>query len=144
MTLALRIDDDTDSVLEIGCGSGYQAAILSKLIRRVFTIERIEPLLLEAKKCFKMLGISNIHARFDDGHKGWKDYAPYDRILFSASIKKVPDILFEQLSDNGILVAPIEHGSGQIITQFIKKDGKIRIRTVEECLFVPILSGTSK
>jgi protein-L-isoaspartate(D-aspartate) O-methyltransferase len=91
-----------------------------------------------------MLGISNIHARFDDGQKGWKDYAPYDRILFSASIKKVPDILFEQLSDSGILVAPIEHGSGQIITQFIKKDGKIRIRTVEECLFVPILSGTSK
>jgi protein-L-isoaspartate(D-aspartate) O-methyltransferase len=144
MTLALEIDENTDSVLEVGCGSGYQAAILSKLIRRVFTIERIEPLLLEAKKCFKMLGISNIHARFDDGQKGWRDYAPYDRILLSASIKKIPDVLFKQLSDGGILVAPVEHGSGQIITQFIKKEGKIRIRTVEECLFVPILDGISR
>ncbi|MDR0407969.1 MAG: protein-L-isoaspartate(D-aspartate) O-methyltransferase [Campylobacteraceae bacterium] len=155
MTLALEIDKKTDSVLEIGCGSGYQAAILSKLIRRVFTIERIEPLLLEAKKCFKMLGISNIHARFDDGQKGWRDYAPFDRILLSASIEKVPEVLFEQLGENGILVAPMEipskpsqkspeQGVSQLITQFIKTKNGIRVKTLEECLFVPILGGTSK
>jgi protein-L-isoaspartate(D-aspartate) O-methyltransferase len=151
MTLALEIDKDTDSVLEIGCGSGYQAAILSKLIRRVFTIERIEPLLLEAKKCFKMLEISNIHARFDDGQKGWRDYAPFDRILLSASVKKAPEALFEQLRENGILVAPMEvssksseQGISQLITQFIKTKNGIRIKTLEECLFVPILDGTNK
>ncbi|MDR0666798.1 MAG: protein-L-isoaspartate(D-aspartate) O-methyltransferase [Campylobacteraceae bacterium] len=151
MTLALEIDKSVDSVLEIGCGSGYQAAILSKLIRRVFTIERIEPLLLEAKKCFKTLGISNIHARFDDGQKGWRDYAPYDRILFSASVKKVPETLFEQLGENGILVAPIEIPSNpseqnirQLITQFIKTKDGIRVKTLEECLFVPILDGISR
>ncbi|MDR2790817.1 MAG: protein-L-isoaspartate(D-aspartate) O-methyltransferase [Campylobacteraceae bacterium] len=144
MTLALEISKDVDSVLEIGCGSGYQAAILSKLIRRVFTVERIEPLLLEAKKCFKMLGISNIHARFDDGQKGWRDYAPYDRILLSASVKKIPETLLEQLAENGVLAAPIETGSKQVITQFIKTKSGIRVRNLEECLFVPILNGISR
>ncbi|MDR2342680.1 MAG: protein-L-isoaspartate(D-aspartate) O-methyltransferase [Campylobacteraceae bacterium] len=153
MTLALEIDKSVDSVLEIGCGSGYQAAILSKLIRRVFTIERIEPLLLEAKKCFKTLGISNIHTRFDDGQKGWRDYAPYDRILLSASIKEIPKTLFDQLNEGGILAAPMEvssksssseHGVSQLITQFIKTKNGIRIKTLEECLFVPILSGISR
>ncbi|MDR1008156.1 MAG: protein-L-isoaspartate(D-aspartate) O-methyltransferase [Campylobacteraceae bacterium] len=154
MTLALDIDKSVDSILEIGCGSGYQAAILSKLIRRVFTIERIESLLLDAKKCFKTLGISNIHARFDDGQRGWRDYAPYDRILLSASIEKVPDILFEQLRDGGILVAPMEVSSKspqkssesiqQLITQFTKTKSGIRVKTLEECLFVPIIDGTNK
>lgn len=149
MTMALEIDKDTDCVLEIGCGSGYQAAILSQMIRRVFTIERIEPLLLEAKKCFKLLGLSNIHTRFDDGQKGWREFAPYDRILLSASIDKVPDALLSQLSDNGILVAPVETvkekgKTTQIIAQYIKTNGKIRIKTLEECLFVPIVDGTSK
>ncbi|MDR2080691.1 MAG: protein-L-isoaspartate(D-aspartate) O-methyltransferase [Campylobacteraceae bacterium] len=144
MTLALEISKSVDSILEIGCGSGYQAAILSKLIRRVFTVERIEPLLLEAKKCFKTLGISNIHTRFDDGQKGWRDYAPYDRILLSASVKKVPEPLFEQLGENGILAAPVETGSKQVIMQFIKTKNGIRVKTLEECLFVPILDGISR
>jgi len=144
MTLALEINKSVDSVLEIGCGSGYQAAILSKLIRRVFTVERIEPLLLEAKKCFKKLGFSNIHTRFDDGQKGWREFAPFDRILLSASIKQIPPVLLEQLKEGGILVAPIELGSQQIITQFIKTASGVRAKTVEECLFVPIINGTSK
>jgi protein-L-isoaspartate(D-aspartate) O-methyltransferase len=149
MTMALQIDRNTDSVLEIGCGSGYQAAILSKLIRRVFTIERIEPLLLEAKKCFKELGLHNIHTRFDDGQKGWREYAPYDRILFSASAKQIPQVLLDQLKEGGILAAPIEtigeNGhKAQIITQYIKTNGTIRIKTLEECLFVPIVDGTSR
>jgi len=96
MTYALDCKG-ADSVLEIGCGSGYQAAILSKLVRRVFTIERIESLLNEAKIRFQKLGLSNIHTRFSDGTKGWKEYAQYDRILFSASTKEVPLHLFSQL-----------------------------------------------
>ncbi len=102
-----------DRVLEVGCGSGYQAAVLSHLFRGVFTIERIEPLILEAKSRFRELKISNIHTRTDDGQNGWIQYAPFDRILFSASIDKIPQKLFDQLADGGILVAPIEKNSKQ-------------------------------
>ncbi len=130
-----------DNVLEIGCGSGYQALILSKIIRRVFTIERIERLLTEARERFKLLGITNIHTRFDDGQNGWREFAPYDRILFSASIKAVPAKIFEQLKIGGILVAPIEKGHKQIITRFVKTEEGIMQESLDECLFVPVLSG---
>jgi protein-L-isoaspartate(D-aspartate) O-methyltransferase len=130
-----------DNVLEIGCGSGYQALILSRLIRRVFSIERVERLLSEAKERFKELNIHNINTRFDDGQTGWREFAPYDRILFSASTPKVPQALFDQLADGGILVAPIEKDEKQIITKFTKKDGSIKIEALDECLFVPVKDG---
>jgi protein-L-isoaspartate(D-aspartate) O-methyltransferase len=130
-----------DSVLEIGCGSGYQALVLSKLIRRVFTIERIERLLKEAKERFKTLGVTNIHTRYDDGQNGWREFAPYDRILFSASTPQVPQRLFEQLKVGGILVAPIEKGHKQIITRFIKTQEGIHKEALDECLFVPVKDG---
>ena len=133
-----------DSVLEIGCGSGYQAAILSKLCRRVFTIERIDSLLKEAKERFKGAKLNNIFTRFDDGQRGWKEYAPYERILFSATAKKIPDALFEQLAEGGILIAPIEADGLQIITRFYKRGGKITSEAIEPCLFVPILDGRVK
>ena len=130
-----------DSVLEIGCGSGYQASILSRLIRRVFTIERVERLLIEARERFATLGIHNIHTRFDDGQNGWREYAPYERIIFSASTPKIPEKLFAQLSDGGILVAPIEKGDIQIITRFIKNADIIKKEELDECLFVPVKDG---
>ena len=140
MTEALNCKG-ADNVLEIGCGSGYQALVLSKLIRRVFTIERIDRLLQEAKERFKMLGITNIHTRFDDGQNGWRDFAPYDRILFSASTPEVPQKLFEQLKVGGILVAPIEKGTTQIITRFTKTPTGITKEALDECLFVPVKDG---
>ena len=133
-----------DSVLEIGCGSGYQAAVLSKMFRRVFTIERIEQLLNEAKERFKELGITNIHTRFDDGNRGWKSYAPFDRILFSASAKEPPVHLFDQLKDGGILIAPIQKGQKQIITRFKKRGTSFDILELESCDFVPVLDGIQK
>ncbi len=133
-----------DRVLEVGCGSGYQAAVLSHLFRGVFTIERIEPLILEAKKRFRELGIHNIHTRTDDGQNGWIQYAPYDRILFSASAKEIPQKLFEQLRDGGILVAPVEKGNKQIITRFKKNGSAIEKIELEACDFVPILNGVQK
>ena len=133
-----------DSVLEIGCGSGYQAAILSKLCRRVFTIERIDSLLKEAKERFKIAQINNIFTRFDDGQRGWKAYAPYERILFSATAKKIPDALFDQLAEGGILIAPMEADGLQIITRFYKRNGKITSEAIEPCLFVPIVDGRVK
>ncbi len=143
MSEALK-PDGADSVLEIGCGSGYQAAVLSNLFRRVFTIERIEKLLIEAKARFKELNLTNIHTRFDDGNRGWRSYAPYDRILFSASAPKPPVHLFDQLKDGGILVAPIDQGGKQIITRFYKEGQNIRVEQLEECLFVPVLEGVQK
>ena len=133
-----------DRVLEIGCGSGYQAAVLSHIFRGVFTIERIESLILEAKKRFRALGINNIHARTDDGQHGWSQYAPYDRILFSATAKEIPQKIFDQLADGGILVAPMLRDTKQVIVRFSKNGTRIREEELEECDFVPILDGVQK
>ncbi|MCW8896303.1 MAG: protein-L-isoaspartate(D-aspartate) O-methyltransferase [Sulfurimonas sp.] len=133
-----------DRVLEVGCGSGYQAAVLSHLFRGVFTIERIESLMIQAKNKFKKLGIHNIHTRTDDGQNGWVQYAPYDRILFSATAKEIPQKLFEQLSDGGILVAPMQKGTKQIITRFRKSGDSLTEEELEECDFVPVLDGVQK
>jgi len=143
MTQYLEIEG-ADSVLEIGCGSGYQAAILSKLCRRVFTIERIDSLLKKAKERFRKERLNNIFTRFDDGQRGWREFAPYDRILFSATAKKIPDILFNQLANGGILLAPIEDNGVQIITKFYKQNDKIISEVLEPCRFVPILDGRVK
>lgn len=133
-----------DSVLEIGCGSGYQAAVLSKLARRVFTIERISELIKTAKNRFSTLELHNIFAKFDDGQMGWAEYAPYDRIIFSATATKIPQVLFDQLKDGGILIAPMQEGSLQILTRFYKQNGRITSEAIEQCLFVPVLDGTQK
>ena len=134
-----------DSVLEVGCGSGYQAAILGQICRRVFTIERIDELLKEAKNRFSSLEMYNIFTRFDDGQRGWKQYAPFERILFSATAKEIPAVLFEQLAEGGILVAPVEETENyHIITRYYKKNGRITSETIEQCLFVPVLDGTQK
>ena len=133
-----------DKVLEIGCGSGYQAAVLSHLFRGVFTIERIERLVLEAKRRFRALGYQNIHVRTDDGQNGWIQYAPYDRILFSATAQEIPQRIFSQLAEDGILVAPMQIKEKQIITRFYKQGDRIKSEELEECDFVPVLSGVEK
>ncbi len=127
-----------DSVLEIGCGSGYQAAILSRIVRRVFSVERIERLVRETKARFARLGIHNVHIRYADGMLGWKEFAPYERILFSAAVAEVPRNIFDQLTEDGILVAPIIKGSRQIITRFDKKGNA---QELEECYFIDSKSG---
>ncbi len=143
MTQYLELSN-VDSVLEIGCGSGYQAAILSHIVRRVFTIERIESLLREAKERFRQLEMHNIIPRHDDGQRGWKEYAPYERILFSATADRVPQVLFDQLKEGGILVAPIHQDGLEIITRFYKRNGGISSEAIEQCRFVPILDGTKR
>jgi len=136
--------EGADRVLEVGCGSGYQAAVLSHLFRGVFTIERIESLMVEAKSRFRKLGISNIHTRTDDGQNGWIQYAPYDRILFSATAKEVPQKLFNQLADGGVLIAPVQKGDKQIIMRYKKAGEVIEEYELEECDFVPVLDGVQK
>lgn len=140
MTEALCADG-CDKVLEIGCGSGYQAAILSKLAKRVFTIERIESLATAAKERFKELEINNVFVRFDDGSVGWSSYAPFERIILSCGCESVPAALFKQLSEGGVLVAPVGKIGSQFITQFIKQGDSIESCEIEPCEFVPLLSG---
>ena len=125
MTLALEAEG-IDNALEIGCGSGYQAAILSHLAHRVFSVERIEKLATEAKKRFETLEIRNVHVR----------------ILLSAAAQQVPQTLFNQLKNGGILVAPIEKNGKQFIVKFTKDSrGEITQKELDECLFVPLLGG---
>lgn len=127
-----------DSVLEVGCGSGYQAAILSKIIRRVFSVERIERLVIEARLRFRELGITNIHIRYADGMLGWREFAPYDRILFSTAVDAIPTHFFDQLSLDGIIVAPIKKGKQQVITRFYKNGRK---EELDECYFIDSKRG---
>jgi len=133
--------DNVDSVLEIGCGSGYQAAILSKIVRRVFTIDRICKLVEIAKERFKKLGLYNINVKCDDGMKGWKEFAPYDRILLSAYVQDIEKGLFSQLKNDGFILAPVEKDGIQIITRFYKNGKK---EEFEACEFVPIKKGIEK
>ena len=144
MTQYLKLEG-VDSVLELGCGSGYQACILSKFVRRVFTIERISSLLKEAILRFKEENIHNIHTKLADGKEGWEKYAPFDRILLSASIEQIPKKLIEQLSeDGGILLAPMKKGDKEIITRFKKNSCHLSKEELEECKFVPVLDGIIK
>ncbi|MEJ2468152.1 MAG: protein-L-isoaspartate(D-aspartate) O-methyltransferase [Campylobacterales bacterium] len=136
--------DGADRVLEIGCGSGYQAAVLSRLFRGVFTIERIESLMLEAKKRFREEGLSNVNTRTDDGQLGWSAYAPYDRILFSASAETIPQAIIDQLAPRGVLVAPMQRGEGQVIVRYVKIGDQLIEDELEVCSFVPVLDGVKK
>jgi protein-L-isoaspartate(D-aspartate) O-methyltransferase len=137
MTILLS-PENVDKVLEIGSGSGYQAAILSKIVRRVFTIERICPLVKEAKKRFEKLRLFNINIKCDDGRVGWREFAPYERILFSAATDEISKELFNQLDENGFILAPIRKGKEQIITKFYKNGKK---EELEKCEFVPLKKG---
>jgi len=141
MTTYLEIDRYVDSVLEIGCGSGYQSAILSKLIRRVFAIERIGSLVKDAKERFKKLNIYNINIKHSDGMEGWGNFAPFDRILLSATAIEIPNVLFEQLKEGGILVAPLKKGNKEVIVQFKKDKNNIVAKELQEARFVPIKRG---
>ncbi|GAB6075122.1 protein-L-isoaspartate(D-aspartate) O-methyltransferase [Nautilia lithotrophica] len=140
MTSYLELDD-VDSILEIGCGSGYQAAILSKIVRRVFTIDRICRLVEVAKERFKKLGLYNINVKCDDGRFGWRAYAPFDRILLSAYIEDMEKELLSQVKGDGFILAPVKIGNEQVITKFYK-DG--RKETLEACEFVPVKKGVVK
>jgi len=140
MTMYLELEN-VDSVLEIGCGSGYQAAILSRIVRRVFTIDRICKLVEIAKERFKKLNLYNINVKCDDGRYGWKACAPFDRILLSAYIDGIEIGLLDQIKDDGFILAPILNKDKQIITKIYKDGSK---EEYEECEFVPIKKGIVK
>ncbi len=128
-------------VLELGTGSGYQCAILSLLARRIYTIERIKSLLVNAENIFKNLKLTNIVTKHNDGNLGWKEQIPFDRVIFTAATKQIDENFFEHIDDNGILIAPIIDNSNQVLKKFIKKNGKIIEKTLTNVVFVPNLRG---
>jgi protein-L-isoaspartate(D-aspartate) O-methyltransferase len=135
---------NTQKVLEIGTGSGYQAAILSQLVKKVYTIERIQPLLDQAKIKFKKLNYSNIYTHYGDGFDGWAIHAPYDAIIVTAAAPEVPAALLDQLSDQGgrLLVPVGQAYGGQQLQLFIKQGKTYVTKTFEPVIFVPMLTGT--
>jgi protein-L-isoaspartate(D-aspartate) O-methyltransferase len=141
MTQALALNE-RHKVLEIGTGSGYQAAVLARLCRRVFTIERHRYLLREAEKRFAQLRLNNITVRWGDGTKGWPEQAPFDRILVTAAAPDVPGQLIESLVDGGILVAPVgEERRDQKLLRVHRTGDRFDIEDLGAVRFVPLIEG---
>lgn len=135
-TLGLRRHE---RVLEIGTGSGYQAAVLSRMCERVYTIERIDSLLARARKTFDRLHYHNIASRIDDGTVGWHEQAPFDAIIVTAGGPKIPEPLIEQLTDPGRMVIPVGDQSTQVLQLVVKKSGNITITAIEHVRFVNLV-----
>ncbi len=134
-----------DKVLEIGTGSGYQAAVLSLLGAKVYSIERQENLYLKAKLRLKDLKLPHIHTFFADGNEGLPTFAPFDKILFTAGAEKFPNTLFKQLKTSGIMVIPIGDEQSQKMYQITKiSDTEFDEKCFDEFAFVPFLSGVVK
>lgn len=130
-----------DKVLEIGTGSGYQTAILAKLIKRVYSVERIQPLQERARLCFDDLNIRNIRLQHADGARGWPEYAPFDGIIVTAAPSELPRQLLDQLAKPGTMVLPVGGGSCQTLERVTRNDTGIRTEKIEPVSFVPFLTG---
>ena len=138
MTSELRLTG-AERVLEVGTGSGYQAAILSALSREVYTIERHATLSLRARGILDGLGVTNVRYAIGDGSLGLLEFAPYDRILVTAAAPAVPPALIEQLAEGGLLIAPIGDQEGQQITVVTRTAGTTESREILACRFVKLV-----
>src|SRR6201997_3716254 len=143
MTEALLEGGPTESVLEVGTGCGYQTAVLAPLVGRLYTIERIEPLLTRARERLKELGIRNVRFRHGDGTLGWPAHAPYDGILVAAAPLTVPEALIKQLKIGGRLIVPIGPEGEQELIRFTRKEQRVDRQSLGAVAFVPLLGGTT-
>ena len=144
MTQALDVQP-RHRVLEIGTGSGYQCAVLSRMARFVYSVERYKSLLTEAEAKLKQLGVDNVFTRHGDGGQGWLEQAPFDRIMVTAASPTEPTELLKQLKPNGVLVAPVGRTSVQMLHRYVGQgDGAFRRESLTEVRFVPLVEGTAK
>jgi len=143
MTEALIEGKLPGKVLEIGTGSGYQAAVLAALVKQVYTVERIEELLRGARRRFRKLGIENIRSRHADGRLGWPEHAPYDAIVLTAAGEEVDAGLFEQLVPDGVLIAPVGPTGQQRLLRFRRGERGWASESLGAVSFVPLLGGVS-
>jgi protein-L-isoaspartate(D-aspartate) O-methyltransferase len=134
----------SDRVLEIGTGSGYQAAVLSKLVKEVYTIELEAPLAQQSTAQLRELGYSNVIVRHGDGYLGWPEKAPFDKVILTAAPPKIPQALIDQLKPGGILVAPEGRMYQELIVITKDRNGRARRRTVLPVMFVPMRPGEQK
>ncbi len=142
MSQALELTG-SERVLEIGTGSGYQAAVLSLLAAEVYSIEIVPELGEQARGRLAELGYRNVHVLVGDGSLGWLDEAPFDRILLTAAPEEVPKALFEQLADGGVLVAPVGEAWGfQRLLRYRKTGGKLSVENLGDVSFVPMVPGS--
>ena len=139
MTQLLRLDG-TETILELGTGSGYQAAVLATLARRVYTIEKIRPLALRARKALDSLGLLNVNIKIDDGTAGWASEAPFDGIIVTAGAPEVPPTLISQLKTGGRLVIPVGDQIEQTLMRITKlEDGSVSEEAITGCRFVKLI-----
>jgi len=138
MTQELKVNSDCE-VLEIGTGSGYQAAILCKLVKKVYTVERYSELAQRARENLNNLGITNIEFAVGDGSCGWPEKREFDRIVVTAALPDLPEPIVEQLKEGGVLVAPVGSGGLQMLLVCVKKHGQINKRHVCGCRFVKLI-----
>ncbi|OQY25645.1 MAG: protein-L-isoaspartate O-methyltransferase [Anaerolineaceae bacterium 4572_32.1] len=138
MTEALELKGQ-ERVLEIGTGSGYQAAILSQLASFVYTVERIPELVARTQELFNRLGYANILMRLSDGTLGWPEHAPYDAIVVTAASPDVPEPLTEQLIEGGRLVAPVGGSWSQLLIRIRKQGGHLQHQEITNVAFVPLV-----
>jgi protein-L-isoaspartate(D-aspartate) O-methyltransferase len=138
MTQALQLTRE-DRVLEIGTGSGYQAAILAEIAYRVYTVERIRALYLHVRRLFDELRLFNVVTRYGDGSKGWEEESPFDAIIITAGAPKIPAILVNQLAVGGRLVAPIGNPHSQELIKLVKDKTGIRQINLGGCRFVKLV-----
>jgi len=138
MTQALDLSKD-DRVLEIGTGSGYQAAILAQIVYRVYTIERKRSLYLQARILFDKLRYHNIVMKYADGTKGWQDESPFDGVIVTAGAPQIPDILIDQLGDGGRMVVPVGNQHTQELIKIFRDDQDIRQTNLGGCRFVKLV-----
>lgn len=131
----------SDKVLEIGTGSGYQAAILAELANEVYSVERVQPLADRARENLKKLGYTNVKIKVGDGTLGWGENAPYDAIVVTAGSPEVPKSLLEQLNEGGRLAIPVGGRYSQMLTKAQKIKGKIKVTNVCGCVFVPLIGS---
>jgi protein-L-isoaspartate(D-aspartate) O-methyltransferase len=144
MTQALTLESRS-RVLEIGTGSGYQTAVLSRLSRLVYSVERYRTLLKDAEARLKALQLTNIITKFGDGGEGWPEQAPFDRIMVTAAMDAEPTVLLAQLKSNGVLVAPIGRGPVQSLKRYVGDGhGGFSEETLTDVRFVPLLDGVAK
>ena len=142
MTELLLADGPRHRVLEIGTGSGYQAAVLSELVDVVFTVERIQSLYARARQRFRALGYRNVNVRYSDGSWGWRSQGPFDGIVITAAPEQVPDALLEQLAVGGRLIVPVGAQRGhQQLTVISRSAAGWSESSVDDVRFVPFLSG---
>jgi protein-L-isoaspartate(D-aspartate) O-methyltransferase len=144
MSAALLAGSDVHKVLEIGTGCGYQTAVLSPLVKEIYTIERIASLLGRARRTLRELRIRNVNFRHDDGNVGWAARAPFDGILLTAAPHAVPPALFEQLKVGGRLIAPVGPEGGQELFLYTKGETRIDRKSLGAVSFVPLVSGLQR